>query len=530
VKADLTRNSYDPAKNFSRVLMQQGRVQLDADWNEQGAILLHLLRRLAADIGGQAWSPDGGFLPQTLTTVTPITNDVLIPEGSFYVDGILCEIEATPVAILSWDIANRNITVARWTVDNVSFESGQYLQLTDDSGLISTVVLCQITLADHTNMRLTVDSPINALATATDGRARRLVTYLQQPNLRTPPPLSTTAPSQLYLDVWERLITSIEDDSIREVALNGVDTTARAQVIWQVMATNAQSCMTPAQLAQQFQPWNRGLLRARTEPATVSTDPCTVAPDSGYRGPENQLYRVEINTGSGPNLQPSFKWSRENGAVVFPVAAAAIPGTGTTTVPLANLGRDDRFGLAEGDWVELQDDKTLLANTAGTLLQVQSINRGSLQVVLSGSAATNFGNDPTLHPLLRRWDHKAGDPASGGLALGPDGAVPIPAPPVPPATAAWIDLENGVQVQFEEVTKTTTFRTGDFWFIPARVATGNVIWPTETAADGTITPVAKPSDGVEHHYAPLAIVTPGSGVPVITLCPEKNGQKSKGKK
>ena len=56
MRADLTRNSFDPAKYFSRVLMQQGRVQLDADWNEQASILLHLVRRLAADLGGNAAS------------------------------------------------------------------------------------------------------------------------------------------------------------------------------------------------------------------------------------------------------------------------------------------------------------------------------------------------------------------------------------------------------------------------------------------------------------------------------------------
>ena len=50
MKADLTRVTFDPLKQFSSVLMQQGRVQLDADWNEQSAILTHHLRRLAADL------------------------------------------------------------------------------------------------------------------------------------------------------------------------------------------------------------------------------------------------------------------------------------------------------------------------------------------------------------------------------------------------------------------------------------------------------------------------------------------------
>ena len=56
MKADFTRDTFNPLKHFSRVLMQQGRVQLDADWNEQTAILLHYLRSLGADLIG----PHGG--------------------------------------------------------------------------------------------------------------------------------------------------------------------------------------------------------------------------------------------------------------------------------------------------------------------------------------------------------------------------------------------------------------------------------------------------------------------------------------
>ena len=39
--------------------MQQGRVQLDADWNEQADILLHYLRTLAADLIGPFGGPQG---------------------------------------------------------------------------------------------------------------------------------------------------------------------------------------------------------------------------------------------------------------------------------------------------------------------------------------------------------------------------------------------------------------------------------------------------------------------------------------
>lgn len=40
----------------------------------------------------------------------------------------------------------------------------------------------------------------------------------------------------LYLDVWERHISALEDDAIREKALGGVDTCARSKVVWQVKA------------------------------------------------------------------------------------------------------------------------------------------------------------------------------------------------------------------------------------------------------------------------------------------------------
>ena len=40
MKGDFSRISFDPANRFSRVLTQQGRVTLDADFNEQADILL----------------------------------------------------------------------------------------------------------------------------------------------------------------------------------------------------------------------------------------------------------------------------------------------------------------------------------------------------------------------------------------------------------------------------------------------------------------------------------------------------------
>jgi hypothetical protein len=507
--------SHDPTKAFSRVLMQQGRVQLDADWNEQAAIQLRLLRRLAADLGGQAWTANGGFIPLQIPD-GPATDDVTFSPGDLYVDGILVETFATPVAVTLQPNAPNVLGVSPWTVDDAPFAVGQYLQLSDP-GQPANPVICRITAVDYAAGQVSVDSTQGIAVADANIQAARLMTYKTQPGLLPPPALfAGEGPVELYLDVWERLVTSAEDDTIREVALGGPDTAARTKVVWQAKTVPAPqgvgrdqrpTSLTAAQLAQRFQPVNRGLLRARVQPGAASTDPCAVSPTSAYRGPENQLYRVEIHDGAGPAGAATFKWSRENGSVVFPLSAAAIPGTGVLTVPLASLGRDDRFGLSEGDWVELQDDALALSSAAAiapapALSQVQSINRAMMQVTLSGVApSTAFGSQPGLHPIMRRWDQQAGDPTAGGVALTSGGAIAIPAVP-----GQWIDLEDGVQILFEAVA-TATFRTGDYWLIPARVATGDVIWPQESDGNGELKPVARPPDGIDHHYAPLAILT-----------------------
>ena len=537
MKADLTRRSFDPLKHFSRVLMQQGRVQLDADWNEQAAILLHLVRRLAADVFPAGFG-GSGFHIAALDTKTALSDDFAISPGDFWVDGMLCELEATPVDVLSVDAAKSQIVVSAWTVDGMPFAVGQYLLVSGDDPATGAVeVTGKITALVYATATLTLDADLSTLKSAKNVRARRLVTYKAQPGgLPDAQRLVAGKQYQIYLDVWERLITSLEDDSIREVALNGPDTAARTQVVWQVRtlefpprattggkgktpqpATPLPACMTVQALTDALRPAGAGLLQARTQPAQESTDPCTISPDSRYRGPENQLYRVEIHVGRSAGVDPArtatFKWSRENGSVVFPIVKLD-NANGTTTVRLGNLGRDDRFGLQAGDYVEIQDDGSVLANSVAPLLKVQAVDRAAMVVTLSGNAGLTVGADSALHPLVRRWDQKAGNPSAGGLELDA-GAARIVAD-------AWLELEDGVQVRFPRADQ-ASYRSGDYWLIPARVATGNVIWPTETEQDaqGTVTvhQVAKAPDGVSHHYAPLAVVNVVDGqAPALRSC------------
>ncbi|MCK6554644.1 DUF6519 domain-containing protein [Candidatus Binatia bacterium] len=425
LRGDFSRDTFDPSQHFLRVLMQQGRVQVDADWNEQVSILLHYLQTLAKDLIGPHGGPKGDDLGFEIKKLDGGSKNFGIGKGRYYVDGVLCENAQEPLY------------------------TGQKGFPFPDSA-----------------------------AELQDGNS-----YL------------------VYLDVWERHITHLQDDrrieegSIREVALglHGPDTATRSQVVWQVKVLPAQKGTWEAEL-KKLSDRPKPMLKAQAHVDRKSTDPCTTQPEMRYHGAGNQLYRVEIHT-SGSAGTATFKWSRENGSVVFPIVE---PVTGNT-VTLAHFGRDDRLGLKQGDWVEIVDDDYVLQNRAESLLRVERIDRDLRQVTLSGGSQSTVGQDLAKHPQLRRWDHQAARKSA-------DGALPVKESE---GEHVWLTIEDGVQIQFPkpEKGKEYKYRTGDYWLIPARTATGDVEWPR----DENRTPVALPPHGIDHHYAPLWLVSVTKG-------------------
>jgi hypothetical protein len=540
MKADLTRDTFHPLKHYTRVLTQQGRVQLDADANEQTAITLRYMRQLAADLIGPAGGPAANLgFGITPLSPSPSPADFRIGFGDYYVKGLLCQADYTPIAIFPAGAPAAGVfRVGNWSADFEHKPIPAFELFDDDVDATFTPIVVPITDANPVSGEITIGGLPAAAAALGSPTLRRVITYLHQPDYVfstdqgaiSPPPLPSGA-CQIYLDVWERVITYAEDDAIREVALGGPETAARSRLVWQVKwmqtdggGADGRTCAVPAPAR------SRGSLQAMAKQVSRSTNPCIIDPNAAYTGPENQLYRVEINrggaAGSDPATSATFKWSRENGSVMFPIAS----GGGTATVMLESLGRDERFGLVEGSLVEVQDDRSVLLNLPGRLLPVQAIDRTTTTVTLGGTPDSTLGRDVTQHPLLRRWDQTAGDPEEGGLTLANDNAALV-------QEAVWLMLEDGVQIRFQPADPIApgagqadvehTYVTGDYWLIPARTATGDVEWPKvtdaqgnwKTDAQGNIMPLALPPQGVRHYYAPLAVVNVGpAGVTRISEC------------
>jgi hypothetical protein len=509
MKGDLSRETFQPELHYSAVRMQQGRVQLDADLNEQAAIVGHRAERDSADVIGASGAPQHTAAFGIVTDLAALSaaertalgvrfgpapfklaaGDFVLTPGTYWVDGILCESEF------------------------------------------------------H-------------------------VPYTRQPDL---PGLTALDPGQpgdyiVYVDVWRRHVTALEAPRLRETALGGPDTATRARTVWQVRTVagggGSLHCLSePAAYKQAIAP-STGTMRARALPETTADKPCIVPAGAGFRGLENQLYRVEIHDPgdpydlaaapghvalsdvgetqvvyaagswsvgqavevflSGPNADPmtaylahvtkveigpkrltlsaplpavaptdlprlrpvkaTLKWSRDNGAVASLVTAVS-----GTDVTVQNLGPDELLGFRPGDWVELIDRARELTGAPGHLGRVKDVLPGGV-LRLYADAKPFPGDiaqaDPERGLVARRWDGAA--------------AVKVKAP-----ANRYMDLEDGVQVSFEP----GTFATGDYWTITARTATadsrsGRIEWPD----DGAGAPAALRPAGIEHHTGKLAVL------------------------
>lgn len=425
---DYTKFSFKPENNYSGVYKQQGRVSLDSDWNEQ------------SEIDDRRWRSE----------TIDIIGECVVPSSTS--DGF----RVIPTEV----VGNFNIGIGRAYVDGIQVEC---------HGL----------------------DPQDYDPVLGEEQGTEPVPYTNQPYFPDAPDLTPTSGRRdlIYLDVWQREVTVIEDPGLKEIALGGPDTTTRIQTAWQVKAITDVganvSCWDTI-----ITRWNErtlpsgGRLTTSTQVPPPDDNPCSISAAGGYRGLENRLYRVEIHT-PGPLGTARFKWSRNNASVVASVTAINI-----NQITVESLGRDEILRFNVGDWVEVTDDHREYKGLSGYMVQITEINEANriITVDVDDSDLNSYGFDATVgsrHTRIRRWDQSE--------EMDPDGLLTVPDDPTD-----MVDIEDGIRVSFDLDPTDGEFKIGDYWVFYARTADGSVE-PLESA----------PPRGIKHHYCRLALVTWG---------------------
>jgi Family of unknown function (DUF6519)/Right handed beta helix region len=424
---DVSRSRFDPLKDFESVLLQQGRLLLDADFNEYTAMVERRRRAETLDLTSYGPDPDqvhSAWVPRLTPDAFRITASggaLTIGRGRMYVDGLLAE----------------NHGEAPYGFDPM--------------------------LAERTG---TTD-------TSYDG----------QPYVLTPDALPSGGPHLAYLDVWQREVTHLEEPGLVEVAV-GVDTTARLQTVWQVRLLENIGDVSCDSADEDIPGWldlirsSAGRLTTGTVPVDPEFDPCELPPTEGFRGSENQTYRVEVHEGGAPG-SATFKWSRDNASVAMLVDEMVSP----TVLRLTSLGKDDVLRVSTGHWVEILDDRYELAQRPGVIRKV-TVDEAARTITFAGPLPTDLRpadaeEAAARHLRVRRWDQSD-----------PTGLITIPA-----SASATIPLEHGIVVSFSIEGTGGQFRSGDYWIFAARTANTSI-----EILD------AAPPLGTHHHYARLGIV------------------------
>ena len=340
---DYSRWTFDEHRDHRSVLLQQGRVLLDADWNEQAEVTRWHDEIRMLDTVGRAGGPAdaAGFAIVDAAGAAPAGAawaDLRITPGRYYVDGV----------------------VAAARLPEGSPAPG--LPLPDQPYLEA------------------IGTDLGLPEPAADGRYA------------------------LYLDIWTHEVTADEDATLLEPALGGPDTSTRVRMVWQVRVVpiaDSASC-SDLQGADWLAP-ARGLMTPALKDIPPGSDPCQITTSGGYTRLENQLYRVQIHDVDAAG-GARFLWSRENGSVLAGLTGIGPTTVAGMNVALAldRVGRDEELSIGEGDTVEVTSTDLALRGKPGFLATAGPPDGLTLPVAWLDAAPGMAELGPA--PVVLRWD------------------------------------------------------------------------------------------------------------------------------
>ena len=274
--SDISRRDDDLHHPYRGVVMQQGRVILDRDFNALRQIIDRRVDADALDFVGPSGTPDNGFAI------------------------------GAPVSIASPPIFRR-------------------LLFSPPAGPIGDFSISAGTMY--------VGGQRALFPTGGFGQSVPSYSYSNQPDwLHPDPPATPLAQEAVFLHLFEQEVSAVEDPDLLDVALGGPDTTARLQLLQRVKrlpvtstdCSAAQAQVQSALLAKglAFDPVSMRLLpQAKLQVSFAATnaaaDPCDPVAQGGYLGAENQLIRVQITDGGVAGATPQLVWGYDNASFLY---------------------------------------------------------------------------------------------------------------------------------------------------------------------------------------------------------------------
>jgi Family of unknown function (DUF6519)/Right handed beta helix region len=359
---DYTRMTFKSRKDYSGVLMQQGRVTLDADWNELVEALDHRLRAEIVDTLGRCVysreTPDAFQIAAAGGSLT-------IGPGRAYIHGLLVENHGAEP--LEYDPVMGEL---RGTAP-IDFDKQPYFP--------------------------------NAPAVPPTGTYvayldvwQREVTYLEDADLvEKAIAVDTAARVQ---NAWKVGLLEADTGTTCDSDLPG----------WDALTAPSAGRLTTAAVG-----------------VPASTDPCMIPPFGGYRGTDNRLYRVEIHDG-GPLGTATFKWSRDDASIGSNVTAMDASRTVLTLVRLGRDGVQritvDDWVEVTDDWHELNGLHGELRKVAAVDEVAETI---TLDTALTATAF-DATDPTRHTRVVRWDEHGAAVDAAGGVIQVPAGGPASP--------------------------------------------------------------------------------------------------------
>jgi hypothetical protein len=466
--SDRARVSYDPSRKWRGLVAQQGRVTVEADWNEAATIEAAGDRAVTLDVVGAVGTPDGGYA----VTATP--------PGS------------PPAAGSPPGSTEGDLSVGPGTL----YLGGE---------------------------RLDLDAPVD-LADQPDWRdpATGLLWVAPDPPPASPPasPPPATGTELVYLLAIEQEVSALEDPALADVALGGPDTMQRLRILQRFVRRPTQAASCEAAWTEVESAWAG--IGLKLDPATMRlestaalqvgfvTEPpppsaCEPVATGGYLGAENQLIRVQVASVDA-NGVPTIVWGFDDATFLYQLSSALPDAAGHLVLTLAEAPVDSYHNPVAGQAVELLRDAASLtpgdpgsatasgfiASAAGPVSALsQGYDASSGTVAIAGSLPAGYQGASQLY--LRVWQGAVAAPAGTAVELTGAGAT------------------TGVTVTLSSAGG--GFHPGDFWRFALRPSVPNLIYPARYGV------APQPPDGARVLACPVALVGwPAQGAPAVTPC------------